>query len=137
MCRELKPRNLQALLLDAAVWLCCDEEVAHKLDTLCFGNLDGGVGTAAFVRQVLEGAGQAVQGDRAVRLSLDEAFFMAYALEILEVHELPQQGAAGAGAPAVALDITVGGCKQCFVCAALAALCSTVQHCAANALCLH
>jgi hypothetical protein len=114
VCRELKPRNLQALLLDAAVWLCCDEEVAHKLDTLCFGNLDGGVGTAAYVRQVLESAGQAVQGDRAVRLSLDEAFFMAYALEILEVHELPQQGAAGAGATAVALDITVGGYMQCL-----------------------
>lgn len=114
VCRELKPRNLQALLLDAAVWLCCDEDVAHKLDTLCFGNLDGGVGTAAYVRQVLEAAGQAVQGDRAVRLSLDEAFFMAYALEIMEVHEVPQGGAAAgvsggeaaAAVAAVALDIT-------------------------------
>lgn len=117
VCRELKPRNLQALLLDAAVWLCCDEDVAHKLDTLCFGNLDGGVGTAAYVREVLEASGQAVQGDRAVRLSLDEAFFMAYALEIMEVHEVPHGGAAAGAAvgeaaaavAAVALDITVGG----------------------------
>lgn len=96
VCRELRPRDLQALLLDAAVWLCCDDEVVYKLDTLCFGNLDGGAGTAAYVRQHLEAAGRPVQGDKAVRLSLDEAFFMAYALGILTVHEL---GPACSGAP--------------------------------------
>lgn len=98
---ELKPRNLQALILDAAVWMCCDEEVVHKLDTVCFGNVDGGSGTAAYVRERLEAAGQQIQGSKAVRLSVDEAFFMAYALEILAVHDLVD-GAA------VAMDTTVG-----------------------------
>lgn len=37
VCRELRPLALQALLLDAAVWLCCDGDVCHKLDTLCLG----------------------------------------------------------------------------------------------------
>lgn len=44
VCRELQPRGLQALLLDAGVWLCCDDDTVHQLDTLCFGNLDGGTG---------------------------------------------------------------------------------------------
>ena len=92
VCRELRPRDLQALLLDAAVWLCCDDDTVYKLDTLCFGNLDGGAGTAAYVRRHLEAAGRPVQGDKAVRLSLDEAFFMAYALGILTVHELAPSG---------------------------------------------
>lgn len=117
VCRELRPRDLQALLLDAAVWLCCDDDTVYKLDTLCFGNLDGGAGTAAYVRRHLEAAGRPVQGDKAVRLSLDEAFFMAYALGILTVHELAPSGRSapdngrtasggaapgGAGAPAAA-----------------------------------
>lgn len=97
MCRELRPRSLQALLLDAAAWLCCDDDTVHKLDTLCFGNLDGGAGTAAYVRQLLEAAGRPVHGDKAVRLSLDEAFFMAYALGILTVHELAPLGSEGEG----------------------------------------
>lgn len=100
MCRELRPRDLQALLLDAAVWLCCDDDVVYKLDTLCFGNLDGGAGTAAYVRQHLEAAGRPVQGDKAVRLSLDEAFFMAFALGILTVHELEPAGSGAAGSSA-------------------------------------
>lgn len=100
VCRELRPRDLQALLLDAAVWLCCDDDVVYKLDTLCFGNLDGGAGTAAYVRQHLEAAGRPVQGDKAVRLSLDEAFFMAYALGILTVHELEPAGSGAAGSSA-------------------------------------
>lgn len=96
---ELKPRGLQALILDAAVWLCCDDGVAHQLDTLCLGNMDGGAGTAAHVRRLLEEAGHAVEGDKAVRLSLDEAFFMAYALGILAVHDVVE-------GHAVALDTT-------------------------------
>lgn len=100
VCRELRPRDLQALLLDAAVWLCCDDDTVYKLDTLCFGNLDGGAGTAAYVRRHLEAAGRPVQGDKAVRLSLDEAFFMAYALELLTVHDLR-------GGAAVPLDTSV------------------------------
>ncbi|PRW57103.1 tRNA-splicing endonuclease subunit Sen2 [Chlorella sorokiniana] len=101
VCRELRPRDLQALLLDAAVWLCCDDDTVYKLDTLCFGNLDGGAGTAAYVRQHLEAAGWPVQGDKAVRLSLDEAFFMAYALGILTVHELAEAGSTAAGSGGV------------------------------------
>ena len=100
VCRELKPRQLHALVMDAAVWLCCDDEVVHKLDTLCFGNSDGGPGTSAHVRGVLQAAGAPVAGDKSVRLSLDEAFFMHYALGILEVHD-EVEGAA------VALDTTV------------------------------
>lgn len=66
------------------------------------GNLDGGVGTAAHVRDVLAAAGAATSGDRAVRLSLDEAFFMVHALNILTVHEEGPGGGA-----AVRLDTTV------------------------------
>lgn len=110
--RELAPLGLQALILDAAVWLCADDAVTHQLDTLCFGNLDGGAGTAAHVRAVLEGAGATVQpGDKAVRLSLDEAFFMAHALGLLTVHDLAEGGAA------VPLDTTVGlrGFRLCLL----------------------
>lgn len=105
VCRELRPRALQALLLDAAVWLVADEDVAYKLDTLCFGNMDGGAGTAAAVRAALEAGGAPCQpGGQAVRLSLDEAFFMAWALGILTVHEAPEPGGGGAAAR---LDDTV------------------------------
>lgn len=128
--RELKPRALQALLLDAAVWLCCDDDVVHKLDTLCFGNLDGGGGTAAHVRQALEAAGQAIgPGDKAVRLSLDEAFFMAYALDMLAVHDLVD----GAAVP---LDTTVsgGGCAARLAQRSMRSACSLLsmfvaEHC--------
>lgn len=112
VCLELRPLALQALILDAAVWLVADDNVTHKLDTLCFGNLDGGGGTAAAVRAALEAGGAAVQpGDKAVRLSLDEAFFMVYAMGILTVHEAAEgneaaEGSGGGGA-AVALDTTV------------------------------
>lgn len=73
------------------------------------GNLDGGVGTAAHVRGVLAAAGAATSGDRAVRLSLDEAFYMVHALNILTVHE-----EAACGGAAVRLDSTVrqGCCRE-------------------------
>lgn len=107
MCRELRPLGLQALLMDAAVWLVADDDVAYKLDTLCFGNVDGGAGTAAAVRAALQAGGAPCQpGERAVRLSLDEAFFMAYALGILAVHEAPEPGGGGAAAR---LDDTARG----------------------------
>lgn len=102
MCLELRPHNLQGLVLDASVWLCCDDKAVHLLDTLCFGNLDGGAGTAAYVRERLAAAGAPALGERAVRLSLDEAFFMAWALDLLAVHDL-------VGGQAVALDSTVRG----------------------------
>jgi len=85
---ELKPRELQGVLLDAAVWVCAEDDVVHSLDCLCLGNLDGGTATADHVRDVLNAAGTSVPGDKAVRLSLDEAFFMVYALGILVVHDV-------------------------------------------------
>lgn len=48
----------------------------------------------------MQAAGAPVSGDKAVRLSLDEAFFMAYALELLTVHDLR-------GGAAVPLDTSV------------------------------
>jgi tRNA-intron lyase len=92
---KLRPRNLQAVLIDAAVWMATEDDVVHMLDCLCLGNLDGGTGTADHVRRLLLAAGVEVPGDKAVRLSIDEAFFMAYALEALTVHE----EAGGAAAP--------------------------------------
>jgi hypothetical protein len=85
--------------------LCVDDDTVHKLDALCFGNLDGGGGTAEHVAALLTAAGAPVSGSKAVRLSLDEAFFMAYALEMLTVFRPdPAQGGA-----AVRLDATVSG----------------------------
>lgn len=102
---QVKLRDLQAVLLDAAVWLCVDDDTVHKLDALCFGNLDGGGGTAEHVAALLSAAGAPVSGSKAVRLSLDEAFFMAYVLEMVTVFRPdPAQGGA-----AVRLDATVSG----------------------------
>ena len=85
---ELKTRNLHGILLDAAVWICTENDVVHKLDCLCLGNLDGGAGTADHVRDLLLAAGISVPGVKAVRLSIDEAFFMSYALGVLIVHDV-------------------------------------------------
>ena len=84
---ELKSRNLQAVLLDAAVWICAEDDVVHKLDCLCLGNLDGGTGTAAHVSALLSALGKPVSGVKCVRFSIDEAFFMSYALNCLVVHD--------------------------------------------------
>ncbi|GAB4818884.1 hypothetical protein N2152v2_005930 [Parachlorella kessleri] len=50
---QLKPHNLQGLLLGSAVWLSASEAVVRLLDTLCLGNQDGGEATADYVRQAL------------------------------------------------------------------------------------
>jgi tRNA splicing endonuclease len=94
---QLKPRNLHGVILDAAVYITVEDDIVHMLDCLCLGNLDGGSGTADHVRRLLHAAGVDIPGDKAVRLSLDEAFFMAYALEVLIVHN-------EAGDKAVRLD---------------------------------
>lgn len=83
---ELKPRGLKGLIMGTAVYLCVEYDIVKKLDALCFGNLDGGSGTAQEVKQTIEGLGCVVSGDMAVRISLDEAFFMAYGLGILTVY---------------------------------------------------
>lgn len=84
----LKARELHGILLDAAVWICAEDDVIHKLDCLCLGNLDGGSETANYVKDLLAAAKTDVKGLKAVRLSLDEAFFMAYGLECLQVHDV-------------------------------------------------
>lgn len=101
---ELQSEQLRGILLDAAVWICAKDDIIHKLDCLCLGNLDGGTGTAEYVRDLLEAAGVTVPGVKAVRLSLDEAFFMTYALECLSVYEIIQ-GAA------MELDIVALWCR--------------------------
>ena len=98
---ELKPRDLRGVLIDASVWLCAEDDVVHTLDSLCFGNLDGGVGTATAVREQLEGEGRTVLGTKSVRLSIDEAFFMSHALEILQVHALVDGRSVLLSAPAL------------------------------------
>lgn len=85
--------ELHGLLRDSAVWMALDHDTVFKLDTLCFGNLDGGAGTAAGVQRRL-GADRC-RGLKAVRLALDEAFFMAHALGVLHVHA-PAAAADGA-----------------------------------------
>jgi tRNA splicing endonuclease len=100
---DLKSRGLSGLVLDAAVWLCVDEPTRHALDALCFGNLDGGAGTAAHVRALLESAGATVTGNRCVRLSLDEACFMSHAFEALDVYAEASPSSNG-GVSCVRLD---------------------------------
>lgn len=78
------PGGLHGVLKDSAVWLCPGEEAIKKLDTLCFGNLDGGPGTGAEITAALGSARCA--GTQAVRLGLDEAFFLAYAVGLLKVY---------------------------------------------------
>ncbi len=101
---ELAPRRLRGLLLDGAVWLPVDDATCVILDALCFGNLDGGRGTAALVRAALAAAGAAQPpGEKAVRLSLDEAVFLAHALGLLTVHAGDARFAASAP-PSLAAD---------------------------------
>jgi hypothetical protein len=84
---ELAPRRLRGLLIDGAVWLPVDDATCAILDALCLGNLDGGRGTAALARAALAAAGaEQPPGEKAVRLSLDEAVFLAHALGLLTVH---------------------------------------------------
>lgn len=103
---ELQSEHLRGILLDSAVWICAKDDVIHKLDCLCLGNLDGGNGTADYVRDLLKAAGVTVPGNKAVRLSLDEAFFMAYSLNCLSVYEVID-GAA------TALDTDGLWCRLC------------------------
>lgn len=85
---DLKARNLHGVLIDSAVWICAQDDVVHALDCLCLGNLDGGAVMADHVRCLLLSSRdpKKVAGAKAVRLSLDEAFFMAFALQALTVH---------------------------------------------------
>jgi hypothetical protein len=84
---DLQRRQLHGVLLGTTVYICTEPPVVHILDCLCLGNLDGGPGTAAHVRDLVAAAGVTLPGDRAVRLSIDEAFFMAHALQCLTVYD--------------------------------------------------
>eukprot|EP00887_Chlorella_sp_A99_P007261 scaffold2.g7261.t1 len=89
VAEQLRAKDLQGLLLGAAVWVCGDADAVLWLDELCLGNLDGGAGTAAALIDYFAAAGRKVDGSSgAVRLGLEEAFFMAYAFRMLAVHEL-------------------------------------------------
>lgn len=96
---DLQTASLYGMLIDSAVWVCTSAEIVAKLDSACFGNLDGGLGTAQHIKKLLDQVDVPSEGNKAVRLSLDEAFFMHYALRALTVFELRPQGEA-----ALALD---------------------------------
>lgn len=84
---DLQRRQLHGVLLGTTVYICTEPAVVHTLDCLCLGNLDGGAATAAHVRNLLATASVTPTGDRSVRLSIDEAFFMAHALRCLTVYD--------------------------------------------------
>lgn len=97
---EIKSSRLTGVILDTAVWLCVPSEIVKMLDSACFGNLDGGSGTATFIKDSLKSVDVDIEGDKAVRLSLDEAFFMHYALRCLTMYT----AGAKTGQPARLLD---------------------------------
>jgi len=97
---EIKSARLSGVVFDTAVWLCVSSETVKKLDSACFGNLDGGNGTAIFIKDSLKDVDVEIEGDKAVRLSLDEAFFMHYALRSLTLYTVRDK----AGQPARLLD---------------------------------
>lgn len=73
--------------MDAAVWVCVSDDVVKQLDHACFGNLDGGHGMTAYIRDIMSNIGVELSETcrNTVRLSLDEAFFMHYALKVLDL----------------------------------------------------
>lgn len=80
---ELKSKGLYGVIIDAAVWVCTSHAVVKKLDHACLGNLDGGHAMTAYMNESLQSIVESEKGDKTVRLSLDEAFFMHYALGAL------------------------------------------------------
>ncbi|KAG1675023.1 hypothetical protein FOA52_002680 [Chlamydomonas sp. UWO 241] len=112
MLQLLSELRLVALLERACVWVAVDPGTAELLDRCCTGQKDGGPGTAdevtaavaAWTEAQAQGQGQASdQAEQApqepqrrrqpvaVRLSLEEAFFLKYTLGCLEVlGALPQ-----------------------------------------------
>jgi len=83
----LRESCLKGILMDAAVWICVSDDVVKQLDYACFGNLDGGHGMTAYIRDVMSNIGVELPETcrNTVRLSLDEAFFMHYALKVLDL----------------------------------------------------
>lgn len=79
--------GLHGVVKSGAVWLCPGEGAIQRLDTLCFGNLDGGAGTGGEVRAAL--GPERCSGSQAVRLGLEEAFFLRHAVGVLCVYAAP------------------------------------------------
>jgi len=88
LARLIKQQNVQGLIIDTAVWICAEPSVINLMDEACFGHLDGGAGTARFVKEKLAAIGVAVTGHHTIRLGLDEAFYMSYTLNNLTVFDL-------------------------------------------------
>ena len=85
--------GLHGVVKSSAVWLCPGEAAIQRLDTLCFGNLDGGAGTGGEVRAAL--GPERCSGTQAVRLGLEEAFFLLHAVGVLRVYPAPEGAQAG------------------------------------------
>lgn len=88
LARLIKQHNVQGLIIDTAVWICAEPFVINSMDEACFGHLDGGAGTARFVKEKLAAIDVTVTGHHTIRLALDEAFYMSYALNNLTVFDL-------------------------------------------------
>lgn len=80
---ELQSEELKGLIIDSAVWVCVRHDVVKKLDHACLGNLDGGNQMTVYINETLNSN---IHG-KTVRLSLDEAFFMHYALGALSLFD--------------------------------------------------
>jgi tRNA-intron lyase len=84
---ELKSKGLKGLILDSAVWVCASHATVKALDHACLGNLDGGDQMTTYLKDLLGSSDDVIQDGKTVRLSLDEAFFMHYALGALELFD--------------------------------------------------
>ena len=84
----LKSYDLHGVLVDAAVWVLCADSAVRSLDDICLGNLDGGHQMTDHLKTALGSLGVDCSATTAtVRFSLDEAFFVHYALNALHLYE--------------------------------------------------
>lgn len=83
----LRQKCLQGILMDSAVWICVSDDIVKQFDSACLGNLDGGHGMTAYIRDMMTRIGVELPETyrSTVRLSLDEAFFLHYALKALDL----------------------------------------------------
>ncbi|KAK9829651.1 hypothetical protein WJX72_007118 [[Myrmecia] bisecta] len=95
---QLAQRPTVALLQSSAVWLLAEPPLQQLLDHACIGTVEEALASGEPACNTASGNEQATQQLTAIRLSLLEAFFWAYALESLEVWEVDN------GRPAVRLS---------------------------------
>ncbi|KAK9818864.1 hypothetical protein WJX74_003111 [Apatococcus lobatus] len=84
--------HLEGSLQLGAVWLVVTPSEAKALRQCALGTIDGGPATAAHILQDAAHSSHSVKdgladGLSAARMSLEEAFFLAYALECLTVYQ--------------------------------------------------